>query len=45
MACARACPVSCISGSAKKVHTIDQDRCIKCGRCFAVCRFDAVNRN
>ncbi len=45
MACARACPVTCISGSAKKVHLIDQTRCIKCGRCFAVCRFDAVNRN
>ena len=24
---------------------IDQDRCIKCGRCFEVCRFDAVLRN
>jgi Fe-S-cluster-containing hydrogenase component 2 len=23
---------------------IDQARCIKCGRCFEVCRFDAVTR-
>ena len=41
-ACARACPVSCISGKAKEVHEIDQQECIKCGRCFDVCKFDAV---
>ena len=28
--------------SAQKPHVIDQVRCIKCGRCFEVCRFDAV---
>ena len=43
-ACARNCPVTCISGVRKEVHLIDQDRCIKCGRCFEVCRFDAVKR-
>lgn len=43
-ACARACPVSCIAGSAKKPHVIDQERCIRCGQCFSVCRFDAVIR-
>jgi NADH:ubiquinone oxidoreductase subunit F (NADH-binding)/(2Fe-2S) ferredoxin/ferredoxin len=43
-ACARNCPVSCIHGQPKKVHEIDQSRCIKCGRCYEVCRFDAVNR-
>ncbi len=42
--CARNCPVTCISGVRKEVHVIDQDRCIKCGRCFEVCRFDAVKR-
>ena len=43
-ACARNCPVTCISGAPKKVHEIDQARCIQCGRCFQVCRFDAVLR-
>ena len=43
-ACARNCPVSCIEGAPKKVHVIDQSRCIKCGRCYEVCRFDAVRR-
>jgi NADH:ubiquinone oxidoreductase subunit F (NADH-binding)/(2Fe-2S) ferredoxin len=43
-ACARNCPVNCISGERKKLHVIDQQRCIKCGRCFEVCRFEAVAR-
>ena len=43
-ACARKCPVECISGKAKEVHTIDQERCIKCGQCFEVCKFDAVRK-
>ena len=42
--CARNCPVSCIAGERKKSHAIDQVACIKCGRCFEVCRFDAVGR-
>ncbi len=40
--CARNCPVACISGARKEPHEIDQNQCIKCGRCFEVCRFDAV---
>jgi NADH:ubiquinone oxidoreductase subunit F (NADH-binding)/(2Fe-2S) ferredoxin len=43
-ACARNCPVECISGVRKEPHLIDQLRCIKCGRCFEVCRFEAVKR-
>jgi NADH:ubiquinone oxidoreductase subunit F (NADH-binding)/NAD-dependent dihydropyrimidine dehydrogenase PreA subunit len=42
--CARNCPVDCIAGNRRELHVIDQTRCIKCGRCFEVCRFDAVNR-
>ena len=42
--CARNCPVNCIAGERKKLHTIDQQQCIKCGRCFEVCRFEAVTR-
>ncbi len=42
--CARNCPVSCISGVRREPHVIDQSRCIKCGKCFEVCRFGAVMR-
>jgi len=42
--CARSCPVECISGARREPHNIDQDRCVKCGRCFEVCRFNAVDR-
>ncbi len=42
-ACARACPVKCISGEVKKVHVIDQSKCIKCGSCAAKCKFDAIS--
>lgn len=41
-ACARVCPVTCISGERKHTHLIDQSRCIKCGSCFKACRFDAI---
>ncbi len=42
--CARNCPVTCISGARREPHVIDQTRCIKCGKCFEVCRFEAVER-
>ncbi len=42
--CARNCPVECIAGTRKEAHVIDQERCVKCGQCFEVCRFDAVER-
>jgi len=41
-ACARVCPVGCITGEVKKVHVIDQEKCIKCGACFDACKFNAV---
>jgi len=42
--CARKCPVQCISGEKRQVHTIDQELCIKCGTCMEVCppKFSAV---
>jgi len=43
-ACARRCPVSCISGEVKKLHVIDQSKCIKCGQCYDACKFDAVKK-
>ncbi|TFG62313.1 MAG: NADH-quinone oxidoreductase subunit NuoF [Spirochaetales bacterium] len=42
--CAKNCPVACIAGEVKKVHTIDKNACIKCGMCFTVCKFDAVRK-
>ncbi len=43
-ACARKCPVDAISGTVKEPHVIDQAACIKCGMCYDVCRFDAVEK-
>lgn len=42
--CARACPTEAISGEKKMKHLVNQDACIKCGKCFTVCRFDAVDK-
>ncbi|MDR3602437.1 MAG: NADH-quinone oxidoreductase subunit NuoF [Desulfosporosinus sp.] len=36
--CAKHCPANCISGTAKKRHVIDQERCLKCGACMEQCR-------
>jgi len=44
IACSKFCPVDAISGEKKGQHSIDQDRCIKCGRCVEVCKKDAVLR-
>ena len=41
-ACVKACPTDAITGERKKLHVIDQDKCIKCGTCFDVCKYDAV---
>lgn len=43
-ACARKCPVGAISGNKKEKHVIDQDVCIRCGRCEENCKFDAIVR-
>ncbi|MDR1531837.1 MAG: NADH-quinone oxidoreductase subunit NuoF [Clostridiales bacterium] len=49
-ACARKCPVSAITVEPRSARgrsgpaRIDSSRCIKCGRCAAVCRFSAIER-
>ncbi len=43
-ACARKCPVSCISGTVKQPHVIDQSKCIKCGTCMETCKFGAISK-
>jgi NADH-quinone oxidoreductase subunit F len=40
--CARMCPVGAITGKVKEVHTIDTDKCIKCGTCMDGCNFGAI---
>ena len=35
-------PEPCIAGECKTLHVIDQEKCITCGMCLTVCRFDAV---
>lgn len=42
--CARKCPVDAITGARREMHFIDQELCIKCGKCEEVCKFDAVDR-
>ena len=42
-ACARKCPVGCITGTpGKTVFEIDTTKCIKCGSCISSCRFGAI---
>lgn len=43
--CARKCPVSAITGKLKEKHLINQELCIKCGKCEEVCKFDAILRD
>ena len=45
MACAKKCPVQCILMKTKELHIIDQNKCIKCGECFNVCKFNAVRKS
>ena len=40
--CALKCPQEAITGEKKKVHLLDQEKCIKCGICYDACKFDAV---
>ena len=40
--CSKKCPVNAISGTVKMAHIIDTEKCIKCGNCKSVCKFNAV---
>jgi len=42
LACIKPCPEGAITGELKKPHVIDQGKCIKCGMCFEVCQFEAI---
>jgi NADH:ubiquinone oxidoreductase subunit F (NADH-binding)/(2Fe-2S) ferredoxin/ferredoxin len=41
-ACKRVCPSEAIVGEKKKLHVIDQARCIKCRSCYVRCKFGSV---
>lgn len=43
--CARKCPVEAITGKVKEQHVIDQEKCIKCGKCEESCKFGAILRD
>ena len=43
--CARQCPVSAITGKIKEPHTIDMDKCIRCGSCISACAFHAIKED
>jgi Na+-translocating ferredoxin:NAD+ oxidoreductase RNF subunit RnfB len=40
--CLKRCPSGAVVGKKKEIHTIIQDKCIKCGVCLDVCNLDAV---
>jgi len=43
--CARDCPTKAITGERKKPHTVNQEQCVKCGKCFTVCNFNAIYKD
>ncbi len=40
--CAKKCPTGAIVGEKKKAHYIVDEKCIRCGTCRDVCRFESV---
>lgn len=40
--CMRNCPSNAILGSKREPHTIDIERCTRCGICTTVCKFEAI---
>jgi NADH:ubiquinone oxidoreductase subunit F (NADH-binding)/(2Fe-2S) ferredoxin len=42
LVCLKQCPSDAITGAKKEIHVIHEDACIKCGICYDVCKFNAV---
>ncbi|SHK34183.1 NADH-quinone oxidoreductase subunit NuoF [Tepidibacter formicigenes] len=40
--CSKLCPANAITGKVKEQHTINQEKCLKCGACLEGCKFDAI---
>jgi NADH:ubiquinone oxidoreductase subunit F (NADH-binding) len=43
LACIAVCPEEAITGKKKELHIINIDKCIKCGACKAICKYDSVD--
>ena len=41
--CLRNCTVDAITGTKKEIHRIDPAKCIKCGACRSLCKFNAID--
>jgi ferredoxin len=41
--CLRNCTVEAITGTKKEIHRIDPVKCIKCGVCRSLCKFNAID--
>jgi len=41
--CFKPCPTDAITGEKKKMHFLDQEKCIQCGACYEVCKLDAID--
>lgn len=44
MLCMKKCPVGAITGEKKQKHTVDLEKCVKCGICFDVCRKNTIRK-
>ncbi len=40
--CVRACPTGAITVPRAQPQNLDVAKCIKCGACYEVCKFDAI---
>jgi Na+-translocating ferredoxin:NAD+ oxidoreductase RNF subunit RnfB len=43
-ACLKSCPTNAIVGEPKRLHYIIQDKCIQCGACYQICRYNSIKR-
>jgi NADH:ubiquinone oxidoreductase subunit F (NADH-binding)/(2Fe-2S) ferredoxin len=43
--CRKECAYEAIIGQTKQAHRIIQEKCTKCGSCYDVCKFNAININ
>ncbi|RZL01684.1 MAG: electron transport complex subunit RsxB [Rubrivivax sp.] len=41
--CIKACPVDCIMGAAKQMHTVIEDQCTGCELCIPACPVDCIS--
>jgi NADH-quinone oxidoreductase subunit F len=42
--CQKPCPTEAITGKLRELHVIDQAKCIQCGACYQICKFDSIVR-